>query len=60
MPTHKVGGLFLPAQGCDTVTVMTLEELIDKWVDVAESADDWVEKNLAREIVDDLKGLKRG
>lgn len=42
------------------MTVMTLDELLDKWVDVAESADDWVEKNLAREIVDDLKGLKRG
>jgi len=31
-----------------------LTELIDKWSDVRDTSDDWVEKNLATEVIEDL------
>ena len=49
----------LAQQSCGTVNRM-VEELIDKWADVIESSDDWVEKNLVGEFLDDLRGLIRG
>lgn len=39
---------------------ITIDELLEKYEDVRDSADDWVEKNLAQEIIDDLRGLKHG
>lgn len=37
-----------------------IDELIEKYEDVRDSADDWVEKNLAGEILEDLRELRRG
>lgn len=34
--------------------------LIEKYQDVYDSSDDWTEKNLATEVLDDLKDLLRG
>lgn len=31
-----------------------LTELIDKWADVRDTSDDWTEKNLAGEVIEDL------
>lgn len=39
---------------------ITIDELLEKYEDVRDSADDWVEKNLAQEIIDDLKDLLHG
>lgn len=36
-----------------------LEELLEKYQDIHESADDWVEKNLSQEILEDLHELGR-
>lgn len=35
-----------------------LEEIEDKWADVIESSDDWTEKTLAEEFLDDLRLLR--
>lgn len=34
-----------------------LDELIEKWSDAAQCADDWVERNLIEEFLGDLKWL---
>lgn len=36
-----------------------LEELIDKYEDIREHAEGWVEKNMAEELYDDLVKLRR-
>lgn len=36
-----------------------IDELIEKYEDVRDSADDWVERNLADEFVGDLKDLRK-
>jgi hypothetical protein len=33
--------------------------LIEKWQEVQDESDDWTEKNLAKEFVDDLKEIAR-
>lgn len=35
-----------------------LEEIEEKWRDVLETSDDWGEKNLAEEFLDDLRLLR--
>ncbi len=35
------------------------EELLLKWQDVEETADDWAERNLAREVQEDIRELRR-
>lgn len=37
-----------------------VDALIEKWREIGDDSDDWTEKNLAGEIVDDLKDLLRG
>lgn len=37
-----------------------LEALIEKYEDIQVSADDWVERNLAQEVIEDLKDLRHG
>lgn len=34
--------------------------LIEKWTEIHDESEDWTEKNLSLEIVDDLKDLLRG
>lgn len=36
-----------------------IDELIEKWLDVTQSADDWVEKNTGTEVLDDLRDIKK-
>lgn len=43
----------------DTVNYDPFEALLGKWRDVEETADDWAERNLAREIQDDITELWR-
>lgn len=38
---------------------ISLDELLEKWLDVAQCADDRAERTLAEEIVDDLKELRK-
>ena len=35
------------------------ETLIEKYEDIRDSADDWLERNTAQEVIDDLIELKR-
>lgn len=35
-----------------------LEEIEEKWADVIATSDDWGEKNLAEEFLDDLRFLR--
>ena len=35
------------------------EELLGKWIDVRDTADEWAERNLAQEVIDDLLELRR-
>lgn len=37
-----------------------ISELIEKYEDVIECSDDWAEKNLAQEVIEDLKDILRG
>lgn len=39
---------------------ISIDELIEKYQDVLDSSDDWTEKNLAQEVIDDLRDLKHG
>lgn len=34
--------------------------LIEKWTEFHDESDDWTEKNLAYEVIEDLKDLARG
>lgn len=36
-----------------------MEEIEDKWKDVLDSSDDWTERTLVTEFLDDLRELKR-
>lgn len=36
-----------------------IDELIEKWMDIAEHTDDYLEKTLAEEIIDDLKQVRK-
>ena len=36
-----------------------IDELIEKWQDVVDHADDYLEKTLAEEILEDLKQVRR-
>lgn len=36
-----------------------IDELIEKYEDVRDTADDWIERNLATEFIDDLKDLRK-
>lgn len=38
----------------------SISELIEKYQDVIDTSDDWVEKNLSLEFIDDLKDLLHG
>ena len=35
------------------------ETLLEKWFDVEESSEDWAERNLAREVQEDIRELRR-
>jgi hypothetical protein len=37
-----------------------IQELIEKYQDVIDSSDDWVEKNLGQEVIEDLRDLLHG
>lgn len=39
---------------------MDIPALIEKYEDVRDSADDWVERNLAQEFIEDLRDLLHG
>lgn len=39
---------------------MDIPALIEKYQDVIDSSDDWTEKNLAQEFIEDLKDLQHG
>lgn len=39
---------------------LDIPALIEKWSEIYDDSDDWTEKNLATEIVDDLKAVLRG
>lgn len=36
-----------------------IDELIEKYEDVRDTADEWVERNLADEFLEDLKDLRK-
>lgn len=37
-----------------------IDELIEKYQDIIDTSDDWVEKNLSLEVIEDLKDLLHG
>lgn len=39
---------------------VNIEELIEKYQDVIDTSDDWVEKNLSLEVIEDLRDLLHG
>ena len=38
---------------------MLLEELTDKWTEAKNTSDEWSEKNLATEFIEDLEDIKK-
>lgn len=47
-------------QMCEWENAVNVDDLIEKYQDALACAEDWLEKNLYQEVLDDLKDLKRG
>lgn len=60
------GGLFSCYSKCNMCEICELEAavpydveaLLDKYQDILDCADDWTERNLVSEFIDDLKALR--